>query len=194
MSRPRRPHRPPPRKPGRADPEQGFGRTLRRELRRVHRQLAAGQHAQAYPTLRRLAEGAAEREMPVQAATLYAQAAQARVRMAAPGAHNAAWDAVGLGQRALYLLSEEQETSRAHALLAQMLQALERKGYTEQAVELRAAGTALLGAKTEAPQPQAALPATCPACNAPLCADEVAWRSKRSAACAYCGASIPPVS
>jgi hypothetical protein len=148
-----------------------------------------------------LADGAAQHKMPVQAATLYAQAAQARVQMAAPGAHNAAWDAVGLGQRALYLLSDaahgpRTHTARAHALLAQMLHVLERRDYYEQAVELRAAGTALLGAKTEAPLPHAALPATCPACNAPLHADQVEWsdsrRSALSAECAYCGATVHP--
>jgi hypothetical protein len=163
---------------------------LRRELRRTHRQLAAGQYAQAYPTLKRLAERAARGGMPVQAGTLYAQAALARVQMAAPGAQNAAWDAVELGQQMLELLSAAQ-SARAQRLLAQVLQLLERKNYHEQAVELRAAGTALLGAKVDRPPPpQATLPERCPACTAPLRADEVEWTSGQRAACAYCGAAV----
>jgi hypothetical protein len=161
---------------------------LHRELRRVHRQLASGQYAQAYPTLRRLADHAAQHKRPLQAATLYAQAARARVEMAAPSAHNAAWDAVDLGQRVLHLLSDTEQTARAQRLLAQMLQLLERKNYHEQAVELRAHGTALLGAQANAsPPPQAALPANCPACKAPLRSDEVEWLGTREAECAYCG-------
>lgn len=159
-------------------------------MRRVHRQLASGQYAQAYPTLKRLADGAAQRRAPVQAATLYAEAARARVEMAAPGAHNAAWDAVALCQRALHLLSGARRTAQAHALLARMLELLESKRYYVQAVELRAEGTALLGAKPRLTQPQAALPFKCPGCNAPLRADEVEWVDAQSAACAYCGSLV----
>jgi hypothetical protein len=161
-----------------------------RALRRVHRQLETGQFAQAYPTLKRLAEGADKREMPVQAATLYVQAARARVLMAAPGAHNAAWDAVELGARAVYLLSNAGRIARAQSLSAQMLRLLERKNYHEQAVELRAQGTALLGARVERPTvPDVALPKNCPSCNAPLRADEVEWDAQ-NAECAYCGAVV----
>jgi hypothetical protein len=186
MSRPRRPHRPPHR-PARANPQQ----VARRSLRRVHRQLESGQYAQAYPTLKRLADDAAQREMPVQAATLYARAARARIEMAAPGAHNAAWDAVDLEQRALHLLSGAGQTARAQRLLAQMLRLLERKNYSEQAIELRAEGTALLGARVQpAPAPQTALPESCPACNARLRSDEVEWIDAQRAECAYCGAVV----
>jgi hypothetical protein len=169
-------------------------------LRRTHRQLETGQYAQAYPTLKRLADGAAQRGMPVQAATLYVQAARARIEMAAPGAQNAAWDAVALGQRALHLLSGAGRTARAQALLARMLKALERRSYYEQAVTLRAEGAALLGAQSQEPvsspqaSSQAALPAKCPSCNAPLRSDEVEWIEARHAAlsaeCAYCGSVV----
>lgn len=162
-----------------------------RALRRVHRQIESGQYAQAYPTLKRLADDAAQQGKPVQAATLYAWAARARIEMAAPGAHHAAWDAVELGQRTLHLLSKAGRIARAQMLLVQVLQVLERKSYYEQAVELRAQGTALLGARGKSPTPpQAGLPANCPSCSAPLRADEVAWIDARRAECAFCGAVI----
>jgi hypothetical protein len=129
--------------------------------------------------------------MPIQAAALYAQAARARVEMAAPGSHNAAWDAVALGQRVLHLLSGTGRTARAHALLERLLHALEHRNYHEQAVTLRAEGAALLGAKTQTDHaPQAVLPTTCPSCNAPLRSDEVEWVDAHSAECAYCGSVV----
>jgi hypothetical protein len=131
--------------------------------------------------------------MPVQAATLYTQAARARIEMAPPNSAHAAWDAVALGQRALHLLAGAGQTARAQSLLARMLQALERRNYYEQAVELRAEGTALLGAqKRESHTPHAALPAKCPSCNAPLRPDQVEWIDAQSAECAYCGSVIRP--
>jgi hypothetical protein len=129
--------------------------------------------------------------MPLQAAALYAQAARARIEMAAPGSQNAAWDAVALGQRTLHLLAGAGRTARAHALLARLLNALERRAYHEQAVTLRAEGAALLGARPPtADTPQAALPTTCPSCNAPLRSDEVEWIDAQSAECAYCGSVV----
>lgn len=172
-------------------PHKTGGRSVLRELRRVHRQLESGQYAQAYPTLKRLAESAAREGRPLQAATLYAQAARARVLMAEPGTHNAAWDAAVLGQKAVDLLAGTDRVARAQALVAQLLRLLERKHYHEQAVELRAQGTAMLGAKVQPPQPPSApLPPNCPDCSAPLRADEVEWTGARHAECAYCGANV----
>jgi hypothetical protein len=166
-----------------------------RALRRANRQIERGQYAQAYPALKRLADGAAQSDMPVRAGALYAQAARARVQMAAPGAHSAAWDAVALGQRALHLLAGAGRNALAHALLARMLGLLERKHYYEQAVDLRAEGTALLGAKPRAAAARdvaqrPALPAKCPSCQTPLRADELEWIDAQRAECVYCGAVV----
>jgi hypothetical protein len=111
--------------------------------------------------------------------------------MAEPGAHNAAWDAAELGQQAIHLVAGAGRIARAQTLLAQLLRLLERKHYYEQAVELRAVGTAVLGGKARSPQPPPVpLPPNCPDCNAPLRADEVEWAGARHAECAYCGANV----
>jgi len=171
--------------------------TALRTLRRAHRQIESGQYAQAYPALKRLADDAAQQGKPVQAATLYGWAARARIEMAAPGSDNAAWDAVELGQSALNQLTatdgaaDASATVRAHTLLAGMLRVLEQGHYYEQAVTLRAEGSALLGARRQASSlPQALLPTNCPSCGARLQADEVAWIDARRAECAYCGTVI----
>ena len=41
------------------------------------------------------------------------------------------------------------------------------------------------------PRPYELLPGTCPRCGAAVRADEVIWTGKRSADCAFCGASLP---
>ena len=95
-------------------------------------------------------------------------------------------------EEALHLLSGAGCTARAWVLLARMLEVLERKHYYEQAVELRAQGTVLLGAKSKdaVSPPQARLPAKCLSCYAPLRADEVEWVDAQSAECVYCGAVV----
>ena len=52
-----------------------------RALRQAHRLMDAGQYAQAYPILKRLADGAVKRGRPGRAAALYVRAARARLEM-----------------------------------------------------------------------------------------------------------------
>lgn len=185
------------RKPARGGARVASRQAALRALRRAHRLQETGQHAQAYPVLKQLADGAAQRGRPVQAAHLYLQAARARLEMAAPGTDNAAWDGVALAQRAAQLLAGAGEVARIEALLSRLVQALEAGGYHKQAVALRAEGRALMGAsalRTFAAQTsaerQGTLPVRCPACNGPLCAKEAFWVDARSADCAYCGSNV----
>jgi hypothetical protein len=155
-------------------------------LRRANRLMENGQYAQAYPLLRRLAEGAARHGMPVRAANLYLRAARARLEM------GGAQDAVELARRAIQLLISAGQTERLRTLLPRMIDELERRGHREQAVALRAEMTALLGgAEPGAVAPErGALPPKCPSCNGPVRTDEVTWIDVRSAECAYCGSTI----
>jgi hypothetical protein len=153
--------------------------------------METGQYEQAYPLLRRLADGAMRRGMPVRAANLYLQAARACLEM------GRAQDAVDLARRAISLLAKIGQVERLRGLLPRMVGALERRGHYDQAVALRAEITALLGsAETAVPSPppqQGTLPAKCPSCNAPARADEVDWIDNDSAECVYCGSVIRTV-
>jgi hypothetical protein len=161
-----------------------------RMLRRANRLMETGQYEQAYPLLKRLADGAARHGMPVRAGNLYLQAARARLEM------GNAQDAVELARRAIGLLHGAGYLDRIRALVPRVVEELERRGHHEQAVPLRAEVAALLGSVEPVPPPaspqarRGTLPARCPSCNAPARADEVAWIDQSSAECAYCGAAI----
>ena len=64
--------------------------------------------------------------------------------------------------------------------------------YYEQAVELRAEGSALLGARSQEmiSPPQVTLAPKCLSCNAPLRTDEVEWIHEQRIECVYCGAGV----
>ena len=177
---PRRPRR--PRRPG---PRQAVAL---RELRRAHRLMDNGQYAQAFPILKRLAEGAARHGMPIRAAHLFIQAARARLEM------GSAPDAVALAQHTIQLMHDAGKDRQLRTLLPRMIQALEERGHHQQAITLRAHMEALLDSQ-EALQPQESppqrrLPTRCPACNGPVRADQVTWIDDRSAECVYCGSTL----
>jgi len=176
MIRPRFPRRPPMR---RAHP-------ALRALRQAHRLMETGQYAQAYPILKRLADGAAERGMLVRAAQLYLQAGHARLKMGSGS------DAAALARQAIETLVRAGRAERANALLARAIQALKDAGYHDEAVGLRAEVAALTG-ESRVPAPsvrRGVLPTKCPSCNGPVRPDEVEWIDERTAECAYCGSVV----
>jgi len=181
----------------RTRPRHGPGHAALPMLRRAHRLMESGQYAQAYPLLRRLGDVAVRRDMPVRAAHLYLRAAHARVEMEGPE------DAFELARRAIRLLLDAGQVARLRGLVPRIVEAFEQKGYHEQAIALRAEARALLGSGAEAPLAEGAparstdtLPARCPACSAPVRADEVTWTGGRAgrrrpvAECAYCGTAL----
>jgi tetratricopeptide (TPR) repeat protein len=178
----RRPPRRPLRRPGMVGPR----RAPLRALRQAHRLLETGQYAQAYPILKRLADGAGQRGMRARAANLYAHAAHARLEM------GNADDAAALARRAIRLLVDAGQGERAAVLLPRMIQALEDKGYHDHAVALRAEVKALSGSAPQAAPPsrRGTLPTRCPSCNAPVRSDEVTWIDNQSAQCLYCASVI----
>jgi hypothetical protein len=185
MFRPR-----PPRRPPRGGPRP---RAALEALRRANRLMEAGQYEQAFPIWKRLADGTARHGMPVRAANLYLQASRARLEMgSSTGA--AAADAAALARRAIHLLVNAGQGQRAGAMLSRIIQALENKGFHEEAVSLRAEVTALLGqvgAAQKAPaQARGTLPTRCPSCSGPVRSDEVSWVDDRTAECTYCGLPI----
>ena len=157
-----------------------------RALRQAHRLMDMGQYAQAYPTLKRLADGAVERGMPGRAASLYVQAARARLEM------GSAQDALLLARRAVQLFADTGQHERLGRIVPRMVETLEAKGYHIEAVSLKAETAALLGdaGPPLTVQRQGALPAKCPSCGGPVRGDEVDWIDDLSAECVYCGSTI----
>lgn len=154
-------------------------------LRRANRLMDTEQYAQAYPLLKRLADGAAQRDMPVRAANLYLRAARARLEM------GSAPHALELAQRAIALLSQTPRIERIRYLLSLLIDELEQRGHHEQALALRAEMTALTGPQKNRQEPhRAPLPRKCPACGGPVRADQVDWIDAQSAECPYCGSTI----
>jgi hypothetical protein len=177
-----------------SDPQPSGGRLDRalRQLRQAHRLMDVGEYAQAYPILKRLADGAAGRGMPVRAANLYLQASHARLEM------GSAQDAVALSRRAIRLLIDAGQAERAGALLPRMIDMLATRGYHDEAVNLRAEVSALSGGSRTSVQrrdeamsrQRGVLPAKCPSCAAPVRPDEVMWSDDRTAECVYCGSTL----
>lgn len=163
----------------------GARQAEQRALRRAQRLMETGQYAQAYPALKRLADGAARDETPVRAAHLYAQAARARMEM------GGAPDATALAQRAVQLLAGAGQVNRASVLLARLIQALRTQGCHDLAISLRAEVAALGGSTPPVPPArQGVLPARCPSCAGMVRPDEVSWIDDRSAVCGFCGAAL----
>ena len=183
MFRRRPPRRFPRRRPGVGPLEA----KVMQALRRAHRLMEKGQYEQAFPVFKRLADGAAQRGMPLKAAPLYFQAARARLEM------GGAQDAVALARRGIQLLVQAGQAERIRTVLPRLTKALEEKGFHDDAVVLRAETAALLGGEQKvdpASTPRGTLPAKCPSCSGPVRSDEVDWIDESSAECVYCGSVI----
>ncbi len=156
-------------------------------LRQAHRLMEAGQFAQAFPMFKRLAEGAQERGMTARAAQLYWLAARARLEM------GGAQDALDLARQSVLLFDQAGLIHLVRGLLPQLIRPLEAKGYTQQAVALRAEVESLLGggSRQEPAAPsRSRLPDKCPSCGGPVHPAQVKWVDERSAECAFCGSVI----
>ena len=183
MFRRRPPRRRPPR---RRLPVAGPRQAALRMLRQANRLMDGEQYEQAFPLLKRLADGAARHGMDVRAANLYLRAARARLEM------GSAQDALALARRAIQLLVGAGQVERVRGMLPRIVDTLEEKGHRSEAVALRAEMRALLGSTSTAQQAtrRGTLPSQCPSCNGPMRADEADWIDDRSAECAYCGSVV----
>lgn len=187
----KRPPRRPPFRPPRSSvpdaPGGASGAPALRMLRQANRLMENDRHAQAYPLFKRQADVAARQGAPVRAAHLYLLAARARLEMGSPQ------DAMALVRQGIQLLMAAGQIERLRGLLPRLVQELEQHGSHDMAVSLRAQMSALLGGVGAQDVPAAEkgrLPARCPACSAPLRAQEVIWIDSHSAECACCGTPI----
>ncbi len=179
--RPRRPRRPLARRPARPR----AGAAALRRLRRANALLAEGRFAEAAQAFDRLAEGALQRGLP-QAPNLALRAAEAYLK--AGNTHAARERAL----RGLEMLANTDRWPLLRRAGDRVVATLEGQGQSALANEIRQALEKWLAAAPSPPQQRQAaanLPATCPACGAPVHPSEVAWEAGR-AFCPYCGTAL----
>jgi hypothetical protein len=92
-------------------------------------------------------------------------------------------------KRGLELLAEHRQYQKLHHAGTRAMTDLKAYGFKEDAAEIQ---TWLKSILPEVPTSQLPirrpmLPTYCPACGAPLRADDVEWRDKGTAECGYCG-------
>ena len=198
----RRLRRPLRRPPGRRPPP-AIGRRpppppeVIRALRQAHAAMESSRFTEAAEIFRRLADEAAERDMPVRAADLNLQTARA---LWAAGQTAAAVERVLL---AIRLLIQGHRAERVPRVLEKTTAVLRQKGYSAEADRLEREGTQIIeaaglswehlrrqGAAGSAAVRRGTLPAHCSGCGAPLLPDEVEWHADDTAECPYCGAII----
>lgn len=171
-------------------------------LGRAQRLFETGQYQEAAPIFERLAQGAAERGMWSRAGDLALQAARCYLEAGQVDL------ALERGKQALRLYGRGGLFGKVQSLLPRIVQALENKGYHEQAQALRAEVEARLAEippeRRPVPPVRAArwpffrhpdqkpreLPAQCSSCGAPVRPDEVTWLDQTSAECPYCGSVL----
>ncbi len=161
---------------------------VQQQLRRAHAHLMAGNFTEAAAIFDRLAEGALARGLPE----------APRLTLKAAEAHLKAGNTEAARERALRGLEMLANTNRWPALRRageQAVALLNAQGETALAAEIQQAVEKWLAAAPPMPQqhphPSRArpLPATCPACGAPVHPDDVTWEADR-AFCPYCGAAL----
>ncbi len=171
------------------------------QLDRAQRLFEQGRYDQAAPIFQRLAAGAAQRGMLEQSADLFARAAQCHLET------GHVEQAIALSKRSLRLLGRAGQMNKIKARWPKIVEALEQKGYHDQAAALREEIEAFLNGRPLAEPPSGGwrperfapgrplrqpprLPASCPHCGAPVNLNEVTWAGPDRAECAYCSGII----
>lgn len=175
------------RRPPRRPPILGPAPRPLRMLRHAQQLLAAGRYTEALPILEQLADGADQRGMPIRAAELNLQAAQAHLALGQIDA------ALARGRQALHTLISAGRIRRVQAILPKITTRLREAGYANEATSLQhEIEAALQNAPSPGPIPvrRGRLPAKCPNCGGPIRADAVHWIDAQSVECVYCGSVV----
>ncbi len=174
----------------------GAGVGMNRPLMRATRLKQNGNFRMAAELFERLSETAQQRGRPKRAGHLYLQAAHCRLLA---GQRDRGIELLNQG---MHLLEQTQSWPALHRIGPIMVSELERLGYAEAARTLQAwleqvlkghpmpavqpAGI-LPGAPGAAQAYSPRLPASCPACGAPVRPDQTSWIDNQTAECLYCG-------
>jgi hypothetical protein len=171
--------------PRQQDPIEGRPRVA---LKRAHRLMEVGDHANAAVIFERLAREGLDLGYVRQAPFLLLQAGRSRL-LAGQDQAGAA-----LLREGLALLAAAGRWRALRTAGARLVQELRILGKTGLADEISAwLETTLPAADETAPahaQASLRLPASCPHCGAPSRPDELEWLSQTSVACSYCGGII----
>lgn len=157
-------------------------------LMRANELLAAGNYQAAAEAYEQLARGAQTRGLPHDA-QLFLQAGRCRILA---GQVPAAMTDLKQG---LTLLAQRGNWPRFQNAARRAIADLNQRGLTAETAEIEALLKGALPASFVAeaaagPAPKRRLPTTCPACGAPLHADEVEWSDEFTAECPYCGGAV----
>ncbi len=158
--------------------------TIPPALMRANELLAAGNYPAAAEAFEQLARGAQTRALPHDA-QLFLQAGRCRILAGQVPAGMADL------KQGLSILAQRGNWRRFQNAAQRAVADLNQRGLTAEAAEIEALFKASLPASFVAgPAPKRRLPTTCPACGAPLHADEVEWEDEFTAECPYCGGAV----
>lgn len=156
-------------------------------LMRANELLASGDFPAAAEAYEQLARGAQARGLPHDA-QLFLQAGHCRLLAGQIPA------AMANLKQGLSLLAGRGNWRRLHMAARRAAADLQSRGLTAEAAEIEAFLNQTIpsgvGVGFERPSRARRLPTKCPACGAPLHADEVEWEDELTAACPYCGSAV----
>lgn len=159
-------------------------------LQRANELMAGEDYAGAAAAFEQLARAAEGRSGP-RAPFFHLQAGRARIL----AGENAA--GIQSFKRAFELFAQRGQFARLHRAGERVAGELNERGLIKEAAEIDAWVKALLPPKSAGtftpfsmPARKTQLPTHCPACGAPLRADEVEWLDESAVECVYCGSPV----
>jgi len=165
----------------------GFAPDIPPILQRANVLLNKGEYAEAAVAFEQMARAAELRGGP-RAPVFFLQAGHARIL----AAQNAA--GFELLKHGLELLARRGQHGRLYHVAPRVTAQLDQHGLSKEAAGLRewlkSTLPAGFAAPASGPAKKPILPTHCPACGAPVRADEVEWLDEVTAECAFCGSPV----
>jgi hypothetical protein len=167
----------------------------RKDLRRAHKLMEGGEHANAAELIERIARTIYDLQMLRLSPRLFVQAGRARILAGEVGA------GVELLQLGLGIWADSGRKSELTNTYQRLSQELPAMGFEEAASDLSSWMKERYpkmdlpkdeGQREPGAQRGLGLPLKCPECDAPLHPDEIDWKGSSQGECPYCGSFIQP--